>query len=164
MSDSTGDGSPTIEELEAQERDLVLDRADLATLLALGRRMAEAAAGRELPIVIQIRSGGRLVYVAALPGSTPSNDGWAAKKARVAEHFEQSSLLVRRRHELGGEDVNARHGLAPELYQAHGGAFPVRVRNVGVIGSVVVSGLPQLDDHAFVVEQLGAFLGAAAAG
>jgi uncharacterized protein (UPF0303 family) len=153
----TNDG-PSIEELEAQERDLVLDEAGLGSLVRLGRRMSEVAAERRLPIVIQIRSGGRLVYVAALPGSTASNDQWATRKARLAEHFEQSSLLVRRRHERTGEDVNSRHALSPELFQAHGGAFPLRVRAVGMIGSVVVSGLPQVDDHAFVVEQLQAHL------
>jgi uncharacterized protein (UPF0303 family) len=153
----TNDG-PSIEELEAQERDLVLGRGDLASLQSLGRRMSDVAADRRLPIVVQIRSGGRLVYVAALPGSTASNDEWASRKARVAQHFEQSSLLVRRRHERAGEDVNSRHALSPELFQAHGGAFPLRVEGVGVIGSVVVSGLPQVDDHAFVVEQLEAHL------
>ena len=65
--------------------------------------------------MIQIRSGGRLVYVAALPGSTASNDEWATRKARMAQHFEQSSLLVRLRHERDGEDVNTRHALSPEV-------------------------------------------------
>ena len=97
--------------------------------------------------------------MAALPGSTASNDEWATRKARLAQHFEQSSLLVRLRHERDGEDVNTRHALSPEVFQAHGGAFPLRASGVGVIGTVVVSGLPQLDDHAFVVEQLAAFLG-----
>ena len=158
MSTSGSQAWPTIEELEAQERDLVLDRADLASLHSLGRLMSKVAADRGLPIVIQIRSGGRLVYVAALPGSTASNDEWATRKARMAQHFEQSSLLVRLRHERDGEDVNIRHALSPEVFQAHGGAFPLRASGVGVIGTVVVSGLPQLDDHAFVVEQLEAFL------
>lgn len=150
---------PTIDELEAHERDLVLDQADLGSLHKLGALMSRAAAERELPIVIQIRSGGRLVYVAAMPGSTASNDEWAPRKARLAQHFEQSSLLVRLLHERDGEDVHARHSLSKELYQAHGGAFPLRARGVGVIGTVVVSGLPQVDDHNFVVEQLASFLG-----
>lgn len=149
---------PTIDELEAQERDLVLRHADLGSLHRLGRQMSAAAAERGLPLVIQVRAGGRLVYVAALPGSTASNDEWATRKARVAQHFEQSSLLVRLRHEREGQDVNTRHTLSPELFQAHGGAFPLRAQGVGVIGTVVVSGLPQVDDHAFVVEQLGAFV------
>ena len=133
---------------------MVFERADLGSLHDLGRRMSQVAAERGLPILIQIRSVGRLVYVAALPGSTASNDEWAARKARVTQHFEQSSLLVRLLNERDGEDMNTRHTLSPELFQAHGGAFPVRARGVGVIGSIVVSGLPQVDDHAFVVEQL----------
>jgi uncharacterized protein (UPF0303 family) len=159
MSTSGSQVWPAIDELEAQERDLVLDQADLASLHSLGCLMSKVAAERELPIVIQIRSGERLVFVAALPGSTASNDEWATRKARMAQHFEQSSLLVRLRHERDGEDVNTRHALSPERFQAHGGAFPLRAAGVGVIGTVVVSGLPQLDDHAFVVEQLAAFLG-----
>jgi uncharacterized protein (UPF0303 family) len=43
-------------------------------------------------------------------------------------------------------------------FAAHGGAFPIRVRDVGVIGTVTVSGPPQADDHAFVTEMIGAFL------
>ena len=158
MSTAQTENWPPIEQLEAQERDLVLDVADLATLHELGRQMSQAAVARDLPIVIQIRAGARLVYVAALPGSTASNDQWAARKARVTEHFEQSSLLVRLDHERDGQDVNTAHTLSPDLYKAHGGAFPLRARGVGVIGSVVVSGLPQIEDHTFVVEQLETFL------
>ena len=158
VSNTNSDNWPSIDELEAQERDLVLERADLASLHDLGRLMSKAAEERELPILIQIRAGARLVYVAALPGSTASNDRWAARKARLTEHFEQSSMLVMLRHERDGQDVHNAHTLSPDLYQAHGGAFPLRARGVGVVGSVVVSGLPQIEDHAFVVEQLRLFL------
>ena len=70
----------------------------------------------------------------------------------------RSSMLVRRIHEREGVDMHTRHTLSPERFQAHGGAFPLRVDGVGVIGTVVVSGLPQIEDHDFVVEQLGIFL------
>ena len=33
-------------------------------------------------------------------------------------------------------------------YSAHGGAFPVFVEGTGLVGAVVVSGLPQEEDHA----------------
>ena len=158
MTSAGNDAWPTIDELEAQERDLVLPRADLGALHELGQQMSAAAAERGLRVLIQIRSGGRLVYVAALPGSTASNDQWAERKANVAQHFEQSSMLVRRIHERDGVDMHTRHTLSPERFQAHGGAFPLRAAGVGVIGTVVVSGLPQIEDHAFVVEQLAAFL------
>jgi uncharacterized protein (UPF0303 family) len=41
---------------------------------------------------------------------------------------------------------------------AHGGAFPVIVHRVGMVGTVAVSGLPQADDHALVVEGLTRYL------
>jgi len=47
-----------------------------------------------------------------------------------------------------------RYALASTDFSSHGGAFPVQVKEVGVIGSIAVSGLPQRDDHELVVEAL----------
>ncbi len=154
MDHDGADASPTLEAVERQERELVLPRADLASLYALGRRMADTAVERGLPVLIQIRFGERLVFVAALPGSTASNHDWAERKARLALWFERSSLGVRLANERDGQDVHVRHSLPPERFAAHGGAFPLRVAGVGMIGTIVVSGLPQLEDHAFAVEML----------
>jgi uncharacterized protein (UPF0303 family) len=44
--------------------------------------------------------------------------------------------------------------LDPARFAAHGGAFPVRLEAAGVVGVVTVSGLPQADDHALVVEAI----------
>jgi uncharacterized protein (UPF0303 family) len=149
---------PPIEELEEQERRLVLPRADLASLYLLGRRMADAALARGLPVLIQVRSGSRLVFVASLPGSRASNDDWAERKARLAAWFEQSSLLVRLTYERDGHEVFAHDSLSPDRFAPHGGAFPLRVDGTGVVGTVVVSGLPQVQDHAFAVEMLEAHI------
>lgn len=155
-----GPGGPTVEELEDEERRLVLPAADLATLHILGRRMYDAAVAGGLPLAIQIRVGERLVFAAGAPGSTALFDDWAARKARVVHLFEQSSLRVRLTHERDGVDFDAKHRLPGDRYAAFGGAFPIRVGNVGFVGSVAVSGLPQLLDHDFVARQLAAFLGA----
>ncbi|MEO7745267.1 MAG: heme-binding protein, partial [Actinomycetota bacterium] len=45
-------------------------------------------------------------------------------------------------------------------YAAHGGVFPLIVAGVGPVGTVGVSGLPQVQDHEFVVQQLERFLAA----
>ncbi len=57
-----------------------------------------------------------------------------------------------------GSAMDEALGVEPRLFAAHGGAFPIRIRDVGVVGTVTVSGLPQADDHAFVTEMIGAFL------
>ena len=153
-----GDRTPSLDDVIAQEERLVLPRADLGSLYALGRRMADEALARGLPLLIQVRLGGRVVFSASLPGSTASNERWATRKARLASWFEQSSLRVRLEHEPDGSSVHHLHSLPVDEFAAHGGAFPLRVDNVGAVGTVVVSGLPQLDDHAFVVEMLEAHL------
>lgn len=149
---------PTLAEVEAQERRLVLPSADPAALYRLGRRMADTALERGLPVRIEIRRGEQRVFVAALPGSTASNEEWAERKSRLASWFEQSSMRVRLAHPPDGEAVYDRHTLDRRRFAAHGGAFPLRVEGVGTIGTVVVSGLPQVQDHAFIVEKLEAHL------
>ena len=43
-------------------------------------------------------------------------------------------------------------GLDPRLYVAAGGSFPIHVDGAGIIGTMTVSGLPQVEDHKLVVE------------
>jgi uncharacterized protein (UPF0303 family) len=55
----------------------------------------------------------------------------------------------------------AKFGLGTEAsaYAIHGGAVPIRVRDVeGVVACVVVSGLKQHEDHGVVVEVLQEYL------
>ena len=99
------------------------------------------------------------MFHAALPGSTADNDAWIVRKMRVVERFAASSYLVGRRLAARGAQLDAGHGVDPADYEAHGGAFPVRIRDVGVVGVVTVSGLPQADDHALVVEAVQTHLG-----
>jgi uncharacterized protein (UPF0303 family) len=57
-----------------------------------------------------------------------------------------------------GKTFDAEPHLDSALYAAHGGCFPVIVRGTGPVGTVTVSGLPQLEDHHLVVEALGLYL------
>ena len=112
-----------------------------------------------LPVTIDIRRHGQQLFQAALPCTTAENDSWIDRKVNVVNRFAASSFLVGRRLAARGRELDEAAGTSPLLFAAHGGAFPVRVRDVGVVGTVTVSGLPQADDHAFVTEMIGAFLG-----
>jgi uncharacterized protein (UPF0303 family) len=148
-----------IEQLERDEQRLLFNRFDNADAWQLGCLLVDMATGRDLPVAVDIRRGAQQLFHAALPGSTADNDGWIARKARVVQRFGASSYLVGRRLAAKGQTLNAAMGVDPARYAAHGGAFPVRVPGVGVVGVVTVSGLPQADDHALVVEALEVFLG-----
>jgi uncharacterized protein (UPF0303 family) len=148
----------TSHELAAQEEQLQFDRFDNETALALGQHLLSAARERALPVVISVRRNGQRLFHAALPGTAADNDAWIERKSRVVDRYGHSSFYVGTLHRESGSTFEDQARLDPDLYAAHGGVFPVIVRNVGPIGTVGVSGLPQAEDHAFVVEQLTSFL------
>jgi uncharacterized protein (UPF0303 family) len=152
------DLSALIARLEEQERRLRFDRFDHADAWALGCRVVDLATARDLPIAVDVRRGAQQLFHAALPGSTADNDAWIIRKVRVVQRYGASSYLVGRRLAAKGQELDAGMGVDPARYAAHGGAFPVRVPYAGVVGVVTVSGLPQADDHALVVEAIEAHL------
>jgi uncharacterized protein (UPF0303 family) len=153
------DQQALIASLEAQEEQLVFTRFSNADAWRLGRAMVAAAIDRALPVTIDIRRHGQQLFHVALPGTTAENDSWIERKVNVVNRFDAASYLVGRRLAARGIALDEALGVEPRLFAAHGGAFPIRIRDVGVVGTVTVSGLPQADDHAFVTEMIGAFLG-----
>jgi uncharacterized protein (UPF0303 family) len=146
-----------IARLEQQERDLIFTRFDFSDAWRLGSLLVELGTERGLPIAIDIRRGTQQLFHAALAGSTPDNDAWIERKVRVVERYGKSSYLVGRRLAAQGRELDASQGVNPARFAAHGGAFPVRLEGAGVIGVVTVSGLPQAEDHALVVEAIERF-------
>lgn len=144
--------------LQEQERVLVFDRFDNADAWDLGVRLREAGLAAGYPIVISIRRHGQRLFHAALPGSSSDNDAWADRKAAVVERYGHSSYLVGTEFRAGGKDFDTHGRLDPNRFAAHGGSFPVLIRDVGCVGSITVSGLPQAADHALVVATVEAFL------
>ncbi|GIF13478.1 heme-degrading domain-containing protein [Actinoplanes teichomyceticus] len=149
-----------IAEVEEQERRLVFPRFDEADAWALGCLLVNLATERNLPVAVDIRRGQQQLFHAGLPGSTADNDTWIERKVRVVYRFASSSYLVGRRLAAKGRELDAAMGVDPARFAAHGGAFPIRVPGVGVVGAVTVSGLPQAEDHALVVEAVETFLAA----
>ncbi|WP_424467937.1 heme-degrading domain-containing protein [Pseudoclavibacter helvolus] len=150
-----------LERIRAEEAELVFPRFTRDDAWRLGSRLREVASERSLPVVIGIVVGQQRVFHAALDGAVPDNDAWLERKTRAVLHFEQSSLGVGALFRSLGRVYEAESRLDPTEVAANGGVFPIRVPGVGVVGAVGVSGLPQVEDHAFVVEQLRAFLAAA---
>ncbi|MGK4598178.1 heme-degrading domain-containing protein [Amycolatopsis sp. w19] len=148
----------TLAVLAAQEERLVFSRFDNETALKLGAHLLAAARDRALPVTVSVRRGGQRLFHAALPGTSADNDAWIDRKSRVVDRYGHSSFFVGEQFRAKGTTFEADSRLDPDLYAAHGGVFPVIVEGVGPVGTVGVSGLPQADDHAFVVEQLEIFL------
>jgi uncharacterized protein (UPF0303 family) len=149
------------DQILAEEAELRVDRFGVDDAWSLGSRMRQAAAERGLPVAIGIVLGRQRVFHTALPGSSADNDDWLARKTAVVLRYGRSSLGVGESFRIDGKDFDDASRLDPARYAAHGGVFPLVLRQGGaLLGAVGVSGLPQREDHAFVVEQLRAFLAA----
>ncbi|RHA40728.1 heme-degrading domain-containing protein [Cellulomonas rhizosphaerae] len=156
--DSREDVAVTIARVEAEERELAFTTFTHDDAWQLGCILVELAIARDLPVTVDIRRGTQQLFHAARPGTVADNDSWIERKVRVVERFGASSYLVGLRARARGTTFAQQHDLPLQQFAAHGGAFPVRVQGVGIVGVVTVSGLPQADDHALVVEAVRAFL------
>ena len=149
---------PDLATLLAQEERLTFTAFDEAIAWQLGSAMRVAAITESLPIVISVRRSGQRLFHAALPGSSADNDAWIDRKCAVVDRYGHSSYFVGCQFRSRGQDFDTHSRLDTNLFAAHGGAFPVRLGSAGTIGTIAVSGLPQVDDHAFVVRELERFL------
>lgn len=145
-------------ELAAQEDELQFSSFTQDDAWHLGCALVDRARADRLPIAVDITRNGHQLFHASLPGTTPDNDFWIRRKTRVVDRFGHSSLYVRESSLERGTTFEEEFGLDPARYAAHGGAFPIVVRSVGPVGAVVVSGLPQVEDHRMVVAALRAHL------
>jgi uncharacterized protein (UPF0303 family) len=146
-----------IESIEGEIRTLQLGSFSQADALALGLLLVEMATERKLPVAIDIRRNEHVLFHISLPGATPDNEIWVEKKSRTAERYAEPSLLVGLKGRLGGGSIEDNGWFDQTRYAPHGGAFPVYVKGTGHVATVTVSGLPQKDDHDFVVKALTLF-------
>ena len=153
------DSAPSLAELAAEEEELQFSGFTNNDAWDLGSALVAAARRDGAPVAVDVSRHGHQLFHASLPGTSPDNDSWIQRKTRVVHRFGHSSLYVRQASIERGTTFEEEFGLDPALYAAHGGAFPVVVRSVGPVGAVVVSGLPQLEDHRMVVAAIRAHLG-----
>jgi uncharacterized protein (UPF0303 family) len=141
-----------------QEFELQFTEFSNDTALAFGLKLVEAARARSSSVTVDVCRNGQQLFHCALPGTSADNDDWIRRKNNVVNRYGHSSLYVGTRFRANGSTFEESSRLDPGQYAAHGGAFPITIRNVGVVGTVTVSGLPQAEDHELVVEVLREFL------
>jgi uncharacterized protein (UPF0303 family) len=138
-----------------QEERLQFERFSATTAWDLGKRLRDLAELQKAAIVIDIRLQAMPLFYVALEGSTPDNPEWARRKRNIVRRFFRSSyaigLMVKQ------QKINL-DGLDPRDYAAHGGSFPIVLTGTGCVGTITISGLPQREDHCFVVDTVASFL------
>jgi uncharacterized protein (UPF0303 family) len=148
-----------LQRIAMQEERLALARFDASAAWTLGSRLKTMAEAREAALAIEVRLARRTVFFHAMAGARPSNGDWVRRKRNTVEFLAWSSYRAALTPPVDGHTIAERMGLALRDYGFAGGAFPIAVQGVGLVGVVAVSGLPQRDDHAMVVEALAELAG-----
>jgi len=151
-------GGFTSSQLISEEQILTLPSLDLAGALEIGEIAKSLAILRKLPLAIQVRLGDWIIYHASLTGSTSENHWWIDRKARVVLLKHHSTLFERVSAEERGVDWHKENNLEDETHAIHGGGLPLITKNEGFVGMLLISGLPQVEDHLLGVEVLTEFL------
>jgi uncharacterized protein (UPF0303 family) len=147
-----------LDELRQQEETLQFSEFTNDTAYRLGQLIVELARQDHLGVTVDIIRHSQQLFHAALPGTSSDNDEWIKRKVRVVNRFGHSSYYMGIHYKRQNTTMQERALLDPAQFAAHGGSFPVIIRNVGVVGTITVSGLAQEEDHKLVVRAITKFL------
>ena len=144
--------------LLSEENNLKLPSLSVASALEIGEIAKSFGVMRDLPIAVEVRIGDWIIYHVSLPGSTPENDWWISRKARTVMLKQHSTMYERVSAQERGVDWHKENNLPDETHAIHGGGLPLITKNEGFVGVLLISGLPQVEDHLLGVEVLTEFL------
>jgi uncharacterized protein (UPF0303 family) len=144
-----------LNELLAQEAELQLPYFNNQTAWDLGYLIKLAAEKKSLSIAIEVYAFEHVLFSYFMPGTNKDNHEWVRRKRQAVMRFGHSSYYLGQENASKNRDFEAQAHIDPKEYCAHGGSFPIRIKNSGVIGAVTVSGLPQEIDHQLAIDALG---------
>ena len=151
-------GGFTSSGLLQEELLLTLPALDVADAVEIGEIAKSFGVMRGLPIAVEVRLADWIIYHASLPGSTAENQWWIDRKARTVILKQHSTMYERVSAQERGVDWHKENNLLDETHAIHGGGLPLITKSEGFVGVLLISGLPQVQDHLLGVEVLTEFL------
>ena len=145
-----------LEQLLQEEQELQFTMFNEDVAWKLGSQLVEQALRRSLPVTIDIMQGSHQLFHASLRGTSADNDEWVKRKVRLVYRFGHSSFYMGQLLKSKGKSLEQAYLISESDYAAHGGCFPVLLKNTGMVGTITVSGLPQEEDHKLVVRGIKA--------
>lgn len=149
-----------LELIERQEAQLQFDRFTNQTAYDLGLMMVGIVKSENLSVTVDIARNGQQLFHCALEGTSADNDRWIKGKSNLVNLTGHSSYYYEIKLKKEQKTIEESMVLPLAEYKPHGGGFPIRVKDVGVIGTICVSGLPSEKDHELIVRVIEKFLSA----
>jgi len=149
-------------QLLLEEKELQFSKFDEDDAWQLGCILVKRAIANQLPITIDITRGDHQIFHASRPGTSTDNDEWIKRKVRLVYRFGHSSYYIGQLLKSNGKRLEEAYLIPENEYAPHGGCFPIFIKEVGMVGTVTISGLTQEEDHRLVTTALREFLHSAA--
>lgn len=146
------------DKLRKQEETLVFETFTKDTALELGNAIVKTAKDKGVGIAVEITLNDFVLFKHSMEGTTIRNDYWLKRKANTVKFALTSSWLFSQWLEENKKSLDKDLYLSHEEYAVLAGGFPLKVKGVGTVGSICVSGLFHTDDHDLIVETLEKFL------
>ncbi len=145
--------------LNAQEEALVFDHFTNSDAWDLGNILVDEArkGGFQPAIIIRLMSG-YTVFQYGFDNTGLNHEHWLVRKERVAKLHMASSMKVDYLLKTTGSAMTDWF-MDPMEYSTCGGAFPIKVKGVGMVGTILVSGISVLTDHDLIIGALMKYLG-----
>jgi uncharacterized protein (UPF0303 family) len=124
----------------------------------IGTRIVKKAENEGKAILVDIQKNGQSLFHCAMEGKTLNNAQWVKRKNNVVRQFGHSSYYMANLLKSKKTTMQEWGFLDPNEYAAVGGAFPLIIKEVGIVGTITVSGLPQEEDHRLVTSVLKEFV------
>ena len=148
----------SLDTIRRQEQALQFTSFDNDAALAIGNRIVEQAKADKVAVTIDITINRNPLFFYAMAGTSPNNVDWIRRKSNLVNRTGHASFFVHTEAVNAGRDYDNLPTFDPKDYAAHGGSFPIVVKGTGQIGTITVSGLAGVDDHAMVVRALKWYL------
>jgi uncharacterized protein (UPF0303 family) len=147
-----------LDTLTRQEQELQFTAFGSDTALALGLKVVELARHGGKIVTVNVTVNGKVLFHHAMQGASSDQADWIRRKNNVVTRFGRCSFYVGIDYKHRGAVFEEVKYLDPLDYAANGGAFPINIKGVGMVGTATVSGLRQAEDHALLVEAMRAVL------
>lgn len=147
-----------LKELLLQEDELQFTKFNSEVAWHLGSDLVSRAQSENLSITVDITQGDHQLFHYSRPGTSVDNDEWIKRKARLVYRFGHSSLYMGELLRSKGRKIEEAYLISESEYAPHGGCFPIRIKDSGLIGTMTVSGVTQEVDHQLVVDTLRKYL------
>jgi uncharacterized protein (UPF0303 family) len=148
----------TLDTIRRQEQALQFTSFDNDAALAIGNRIVEMAKADKVAVTVDITVNRNPLFFHAMAGTSANNVDWIRRKSNLVNRTGHASFFVHTEAVNAGKDFDNLPTFDPKDYAAHGGSFPIVVKGTGQVGTITVSGLAGVDDHAMVVRALKWYL------